>query len=150
MLDIYIDGSCINAGRNGGSGGWAVYCKGDNFITHSGFRRNTNSSRMELRALLEAFAKLKPGTDAVIYTDSEYVRDAVGPSKLKNDADMQAQVKHYMETLNHVGHVEIVWEARNSSNGNKQANAAAQLQARNIDLIKRGHKVFGIEEPEDE
>ena len=145
MLDIYIDGSCINAGKNGGSGGWAVYCKDDSFITHSGFKYYTTSQEMELKALLEAFAKLKPGTNAVIYTDSEYASGAAGSWRLKVHFDMQRQIQRYMAALNQTGHVEVKWEARSSSNGNKQANAAAQLQSRNADLRAKGHTVF--EEP---
>ena len=142
MLHIYIDGSCINADKNSSSGGWAVYCEGNSFITHSGFRYHTTNQEMELRALLEAFAKLQPGTDAVIHTDSEYAAGAAGSWRLKVHSDMQFQIQRYMATLNQTGSVKVKWEARSSSDGNKQANAAAQLQSRNADLRAKGHTVF--------
>lgn len=74
---IYTDGCCLG---NPGIGGYAAVLK---FGAHEkeitgGFRKSTNS-RMELMAAIVAIEALKKdGSKATIYTDSEYVSNAVG------------------------------------------------------------------------
>lgn len=74
---IHTDGSCL---RNPGPGGWAAV------LTHpessarrelsGGFRRTTNN-RMEIMAVIAALEALKEPCAVDVYTDSQYVRNAV-------------------------------------------------------------------------
>jgi ribonuclease HI len=74
---IYTDGCCLG---NPGLGGYAAVLR---FGSHEkqitgGFRKSTNN-RMELMAVIVAIEALKKdGRTATIYTDSEYVSNAVG------------------------------------------------------------------------
>lgn len=74
---IHTDGSCLG---NPGRGGWAAV------LTHpessarrelsGGFRRTTNN-RMEIMAVIAALEALKEPCAVDLYTDSQYVRNAV-------------------------------------------------------------------------
>ncbi len=71
-VDIYTDGACNG---NPGPGGWGVsfqYKTGEE-ILYGGVAHTTNN-RMELMAVIEALSALKPGYNATVYTDSQYVQ----------------------------------------------------------------------------
>jgi ribonuclease HI len=69
---IYSDGACSG---NPGKGGWgAMLIYKDNQKKISGGESQTTNNRMELRAVIEALKLLKTHCDAVIYTDSQYVK----------------------------------------------------------------------------
>lgn len=74
---IYTDGSCL---RNpNGPGGWAaVLLKQSTRETtelHAGNPSTTNN-RMELSAAIEALSAIEEGTSALLYTDSQYMKNA--------------------------------------------------------------------------
>jgi ribonuclease HI len=74
-VTIYTDGSCLG---NPGPGGWAaVLSYGDKRKELSGGFRNTTNNRMELRAVIEALSALKKPCAVTLFTDSQYVRNAL-------------------------------------------------------------------------
>lgn len=74
---IHTDGSCLG---NPGPGGWAAVLahpdSGARRELSGGFRRTTNN-RMEIMAVIAALAALKEPCAVDLYTDSQYVRNAV-------------------------------------------------------------------------
>ena len=74
-IHIYTDGGCID---NPGPGGWAaVILEGDTRTEISGGYRFTTNNRMELQACIQAMKSLTKGAKAEIFTDSQYVANAV-------------------------------------------------------------------------
>lgn len=72
---IYTDGGCI---PNPGRGGWAAVIraeKGD--VEISGMEAETTNNRMELTAAIKALETLPTGSQAQLFTDSEYVRKGI-------------------------------------------------------------------------
>lgn len=74
---IHTDGSCL---RNPGPGGWAAVLTHPDSLARKelsgGFRRTTNN-RMEIMAVIAALEALKEPCSVDVYTDSQYVRNAV-------------------------------------------------------------------------
>ncbi len=73
---IYTDGACRG---NPGRGGWGVRALFPNgaVVEKGGAARNTTNNRMEMKAVIEAL-KLVAGEDqAVVVTDSQYVRRGI-------------------------------------------------------------------------
>ena len=71
LIEIYTDGA-YNPVL--GQGGWAaVIVDGGQKRVFSGMAKRTTSNRMEITAALEGILKTKPGTEVVIYTDSQYL-----------------------------------------------------------------------------
>ncbi|MEN9539206.1 MAG: hypothetical protein RLZZ126_1441 [Pseudomonadota bacterium] len=74
-VTIYTDGACKG---NPGPGGWGVLLMaGDQRKELFGGERQTTNNRMELTAVIEALSALKKPCDAVLYLDSEYVRQGI-------------------------------------------------------------------------
>jgi ribonuclease HI len=72
---IYTDGCCFG---NPGPGGYgAVLLFGEARKELSGGRRLTTNNRMELLAVIEALAALTRPCRVDLYTDSQYVRNAI-------------------------------------------------------------------------
>ena len=72
---IYTDGACRG---NPGPGGWAaLLIKGEHERELAGAEAATTNNRMELMAVIQAFAALKRPVKACVYTDSEYVRRGI-------------------------------------------------------------------------
>jgi ribonuclease HI len=74
-VTIYTDGACLG---NPGPGGWAA------ILEYRGARKEfwgaelaSTNNRMELRAAIEALAKLKEACEVDLFTDSEYVREGI-------------------------------------------------------------------------
>ncbi len=74
-VQAFTDGSCLG---NPGPGGWAAVlrCNGSERELAGGFALTTNN-RMEILAVIEALALLKEPCGVDLYTDSQYVRNAV-------------------------------------------------------------------------
>jgi len=71
MIEIYTDGAYNPVLRQGG---WAaVIVDGGQKRVFSGMAKRTTSNRMEITAALEGILKTKPGTEVVVYTDSQYL-----------------------------------------------------------------------------
>ena len=76
MIEIYTDGSSRG---NPGPGGYGVILRSGNHYKElsAGFRLTTNN-RMELFSVIVALETLKkPGSEAVIFSDSKYVVDSI-------------------------------------------------------------------------
>lgn len=72
---IYTDGACKG---NPGPGGWGAWLRsGVHEKELWGGETLTTNNRMELTAVIEALAALKPGTQVVLHTDSEYVKNGI-------------------------------------------------------------------------
>jgi ribonuclease HI len=74
-IHIYTDGGCLD---NPGPGGYgAVIKEGNSRIELSGGYRLTTNNRMEIMACLKALGTLKIKSRVVLFTDSQYVANAV-------------------------------------------------------------------------
>lgn len=74
-IQIYTDGACKG---NPGPGGWgAILRYKDKEKELSGFEPNTTNNRMEITALIKALENLKEPCDITLYSDSQYVCNAI-------------------------------------------------------------------------
>jgi ribonuclease HI len=74
-IHIYTDGGCID---NPGPGGFGVVIiEGDKRLELSGGYRLTTNNRMELMACIKALQTFKKAEQAILFTDSQYVANAV-------------------------------------------------------------------------
>lgn len=74
-VEIYTDGACRG---NPGPGGWGALLRaGDHEKELYGGEANTTNNRMELTAAIRALEALKRPCEAVITTDSEYLRKGI-------------------------------------------------------------------------
>jgi len=74
-VTIYTDGSCIG---NPGPGGYGVVLMyGDHRKELSGGYRHTTNNRMEITAAIRGLAALKEPCEVELFTDSEYVVNAI-------------------------------------------------------------------------
>ena len=74
-VTIYTDGSCIG---NPGPGGWAALLRfGEHMRELSGGFRLTTNNRMEILAVINSLTTLKEPCQVSLYTDSQYVCNAV-------------------------------------------------------------------------
>jgi len=74
-VQIYTDGACSG---NPGLGGWgAILMYGENKKELSGGEMSTTNNRMELTSVIEALEALKQPCEVILYTDSQYVANAV-------------------------------------------------------------------------
>ena len=74
-VEIFTDGACKG---NPGPGGWGAilrYGKAEKEI--SGGEKNTTNNRMEISAVLEALKCLKEPCEVTLYSDSQYVCNAI-------------------------------------------------------------------------
>lgn len=71
-IHIYTDGACQ---RNPGPGGWGVrILYPDGTVRELGGQdASTTNNRMELQGALVALRAVKPGDEAIVYSDSQYV-----------------------------------------------------------------------------
>lgn len=74
-IDIYTDGACSG---NPGPGGWgAILMYGGAKKELSGGEPETTNNRMELMAVINALEALNQPCDVTLYTDSQYIVNAV-------------------------------------------------------------------------
>jgi ribonuclease HI len=74
-LEIYTDGACHG---NPGPGGYGIIFKGNGQpIARSGGYKLTTNNRMEIMAAIAALETLSTPAGAVIYSDSQYLVDAM-------------------------------------------------------------------------
>ena len=80
-VTIYTDGACSG---NPGPGGWgAVLQYGDKTRELSGGEAQTTNNRMELLAAISALELLKEPCEVALYTDSQYLCNAINKGWLK-------------------------------------------------------------------
>ncbi|HCC34461.1 MAG TPA: ribonuclease HI [Ruminococcaceae bacterium] len=74
-VDIFTDGACSG---NPGPGGYGVILKyGAHIKELSGGEAETTNNRMELTAAIKGLSLLKESCDVTLYTDSQYLVNAV-------------------------------------------------------------------------
>jgi ribonuclease HI len=74
-IAIYTDGACSG---NPGRGGWgALLIYGDRRREIYGGEHDTTNNRMELSAVIGALKLLSRGTEAEVFTDSQYVKNGI-------------------------------------------------------------------------
>ncbi|MDR0952506.1 MAG: ribonuclease HI [Oscillospiraceae bacterium] len=79
---IYTDGACSG---NPGPGGWgAILLYGEFERELSGGEKQTTNNRMELLAVISALRALKEQCEVALYTDSQYIANAVNMRWLPN------------------------------------------------------------------
>jgi len=78
---IYTDGACSG---NPGPGGWgAILMYGSKKKELSGGELSTTNNRMELISVITALEALREPCDVTLYTDSQYVANAINQGWLK-------------------------------------------------------------------
>lgn len=81
-VTIFTDGACSG---NPGVGGWAaVLCYKNKIRELSGSDPSTTNNRMEMLAVIEALHVLKEPCECEIFSDSQYVVDAINKNWLCN------------------------------------------------------------------
>ncbi|KPC53343.1 ribonuclease HI [Amantichitinum ursilacus] len=74
-LEIYTDGACKG---NPGPGGWGALLRyGAQEKELFGGEAHTTNNRMELMAVIEGLGILTRACDAIVYTDSQYVKNGI-------------------------------------------------------------------------
>lgn len=74
-VEMFTDGACSG---NPGPGGWGTILRsGDYEKEFSGGEAETTNNKMELTAVIEGFRALKRPCKVVLYTDSQYVANAL-------------------------------------------------------------------------
>ena len=75
QVEIHTDGACLG---NPGPGGWGALLRWRGIERElSGGEPDTTNNRMELMAAISALEALKEGCDAILHTDSQYVRQGI-------------------------------------------------------------------------
>lgn len=75
QIEIHTDGACLG---NPGPGGWAALLRyGSRERELAGGEAQTTNNRMELMAAIMALETLTEACDAVLHTDSQYVRQGI-------------------------------------------------------------------------
>ena len=74
-IEIFTDGACLG---NPGPGGWGVILRYNGIEkTLSGGEAETTNNRMEILAVIKALEALKEKCNIELYTDSQYVCNAI-------------------------------------------------------------------------
>jgi ribonuclease HI len=133
---IYTDGACKG---NPGPGGWGVFLKtGGHEKELWGGERETTNNRMELTAVIEAFAALTRPCQVSLYLDSEYVRKGItewihgwkakGWKTAAKQPVKNADLWQKLDALVHGGPHKIEWhwvKGHAGDPGNEHADALA-------------------------
>ena len=79
---IYTDGACSG---NPGPGGWGAILKyGEKMKEMSGGEAETTNNRMELTGVIASLSALKEPCAVTLYTDSQYIVNAINEGWLKS------------------------------------------------------------------
>ena len=79
---IYTDGACSG---NPGPGGWGAILKyGEKMKEMSGGEAETTNNRMELTGVIASLSALKEPCVVTLYTDSQYIVNAINEGWLKS------------------------------------------------------------------
>ena len=79
---IYTDGACSG---NPGPGGWGAILKyGEKMKEMSGGEAETTNNRMELTGVIASLSALKEPCQVTLYTDSQYIVNAINEGWLKS------------------------------------------------------------------
>lgn len=102
-ISIYTDGACKG---NPGPGGWgAILCYNGKEKELSGFEAETTNNRMEITAVIKALEALKESCEVNLYTDSQYVCNAIDKGWAK-----KWQKNNWMRNKNEPALNKDLWE----------------------------------------
>lgn len=102
-ISIYTDGACKG---NPGPGGWgAILCYNGKEKELSGFEAETTNNRMEITAVIKALEALKESCEVNLYTDSQYVCNAIDKGWAK-----KWQKNNWMRNKNELALNKDLWE----------------------------------------
>ncbi len=80
QVSLYTDGSCDG---NPGPGGWAAILRKGRFYKEIvGSVPHGSNNRMELEAVIRGLEAVKRGSHVTVYSDSQYIVDAVNEGRL--------------------------------------------------------------------
>ena len=80
-VSVYTDGSCNG---NPGPGGWAAILKKGRWQREIvGNTPHGSNNRMELQAVIAGLSAVRPGSSVTVYSDSQYVVDAINDGRMK-------------------------------------------------------------------
>lgn len=117
-VDIFTDGACSG---NPGPGGWGAILRYKGHEKElSGGEKNTTNNRMELSAVINALASLKEPCEVKLYSDSQYVCNALkqgwakkwkanGWMRNKKDPALNPELWEKLLELCDLHKVEIIW-----------------------------------------
>jgi len=135
LVEIFTDGACSG---NPGPGGWgAVLCWRNEERELWGSENQTTNNRMELTAAIKALESLKRPVKAVLYTDSNYVKDGITnwlptwkARNWKTSANKPVKNVDLWQALEEaVGQHDIKWcwvKGHSGHTGNERADALAR------------------------
>jgi ribonuclease HI len=141
-VQIYTDGACRG---NPGPGGWGALLRYGEKEKHLyGAEAHTTNNRMELLAVISAFAALKVSSDIELTTDSQYVKNGITQwmPKWKQNGWKTAQRKPIKnqdmweqldEQVNR--HKQISWHWVKGHSGHPENELADMLANRGIDEL---------------
>ena len=111
LVDIYTDGSCSG---NPGPGGWGAILMYKGLEKEmSGGDKHTTNNKMELTGAIRALEALKEPCQVTLYTDSQYLVNAINQKWLEN------------------------WKKRGWKKADKSPALNSDLWARLLDLAER-------------
>lgn len=137
-IEIYTDGACSG---NPGPGGWgAVLLYKEHKKEIFGGEVSTTNNRMEMKAVIEALKVVKKTSKAIVYIDSQYVKDGITKwifSWKKNgwrnaDRKMIKNVDLWQELDVEVAKHQIEWIWVKGHSGNHFNEIADQLARKGI------------------
>lgn len=137
QVEIYTDGACSG---NPGPGGWAaILAYGGRERELSGGEPTTTNNRMELLAVISALEALKEPCEVTLYTDSQYIVNAINQKWLagwkrrgwtRKDGELKnPELWQRLDGLLAIHKVTFVWvrgHAENEKNNRCDALAVAQ------------------------
>lgn len=138
-VNIYTDGACKG---NPGSGGWAAileFCGKEKELC--GGEKLTTNNRMELIAAIEGLRALKQPCNVTLYSDSQYLVNAINKGWLKGwkskgwrKADkspvLNDDLWKLLDELLNVHNVEFIWvRGHNGHAYNERCDALASAKA---------------------
>ncbi|MEE1154801.1 MAG: ribonuclease HI [Acutalibacteraceae bacterium] len=139
-VDIFTDGACSG---NPGPGGWGAILRYNTVEKEiSGGEANTTNNRMEITAVIEALAMLKEPCEVTLYSDSQYVCNALEKGwakkwkannwmRNKKDPALNPDLWERLLQLYDTHKVKIVWvkgHAGHSENERCDRLAVAQIK----------------------
>lgn len=140
-IKLFTDGACRG---NPGPGGWGVLVQtGGSEQGYSGGERDTTNNRMELRAAIEGLRLLEADSQAIIITDSQYVRKGItewignwkrngwktAAKKPVKNADLWVELDE--QSQRH----QVEWQWVKGHSGHRENDLADELANRGIDEL---------------
>lgn len=146
MVELFTDGACRG---NPGIGGWGVLLRQDGVEkSYKGAEFETTNNRMELTAAIEALMLLGQGDQAILTTDSQYVKNGINDwmpnwkkrnwrtasNKPVKNIDLWQKLDALVQVRN------VRWEWVKGHSGHRENDIADQLANEAIDNLLMGRK----------